>query len=74
MKSIQIQIKDDYITLGQLLKLADIVSSGGEVKVYLSEHTLEVNGEQETRRGRKLYPGDLILIDQQQQIKVVKGS
>lgn len=71
MKSIQ--IKDEYITLGQLLKLADIVSSGGEVKFYLSEHTPHVNGEAETRRGRKLYPGDIVVTDQQERIEVVKA-
>lgn len=70
MKSIK--IKDEYITLGQLLKLADVISSGGEVKFFLAEHTLEVNGERETRRGRKLYPGDLLVIDHQHQLKVVK--
>ncbi|AQP53889.1 RNA-binding protein [Vagococcus penaei] len=45
----------DYITLGQLLKEVDVISSGGMAKWYLQEHAVYVDGELENRRGRKLY-------------------
>lgn len=49
-----IPIETDFITLGQFLKLADIIQSGGMAKWFLSEHEVFVNGEPENRRGRKL--------------------
>ncbi|VEF46038.1 S4 domain-containing protein YaaA [Bacillus freudenreichii] len=58
----KIKIETDTITLGQFLKLADIIQSGGMAKWFLSEHTVLVNGEQEQRRGRKLVKGDLLEI------------
>ena len=48
------------ITLGQALKAADFVGSGGEAKVLIQAGEVLVNGEVETRRGRKLLPGDVI--------------
>lgn len=61
----QIEIKDEYITLGQLLKTCDFVSTGGEAKIFLQEETVLVNGEKENRRGRKLRSGDVIEIQSQ---------
>lgn len=58
-----IKIKGEYITLQQLLKVESIISSGGEIKIYLLENTILVNGERETRRGRKLYPGDIVKVE-----------
>ena len=54
----EIRITTEYITLGQFLKFADIISNGGMAKAYLAETTVIVNGEEESRRGRKLRPGD----------------
>lgn len=48
------------ITLGQALKAADIVGSGGEAKILIQEGFVTVNGEVETRRGRKLVSGDVV--------------
>ena len=59
----KIELNKEYITLGQLLKIADFVSSGGEAKIALLELEITVNGEEENRRGRKLYSGDIIIID-----------
>src|ERR1043166_4241685 len=56
-----IAVQGVFITLGQLLKVAGIIDSGGAAKFYLSETPVLVNGEQEQRRGRKLYPGDLVV-------------
>ncbi len=67
---LDIQIYTPYITLGQLLKMVDIVSSGGEVKGFLENERVLVNGEPEQRRGRKLYPGDQItILDKQYEIQ-----
>ena len=58
-----VRIHTEYITLGQLLKFVSIIGFGGEAKEYLATHEIEVNGEKENRRGRKLHPGDLIAIE-----------
>lgn len=48
----QIEIKDEFIKLGQALKLAGIAESGVDAKIMIEEETVKVNGETETRRGR----------------------
>ena len=53
-----VEIRDDVIRLGQLLKLAGVVDGGGDVKRFLADHEVLVNGEIEARRGRQLHPGD----------------
>lgn len=58
----EIQIDTEYITLGQFLKVADIIQSGGMAKWFLSEHEVFVNDEQDMRRGRKLREGDRVFI------------
>ena len=47
-------------TLGQALKVASLVGSGGEAKVVIQAGEVLVNGEVETRRGRKLHQGDVV--------------
>ena len=58
-----IKIDSEFITLGQFLKVADIISSGGEAKSFLAENVILVNGEEDRRRGRKLYKDDIVEID-----------
>jgi ribosome-associated protein len=58
-------ITTDYIKLDSFLKAVNIVGSGGEAKIIISEGHVSVNGETETRRGRKLYPGDRVELDGQ---------
>ena len=58
----KIAISSEYITLGQFLKYAAIVSSGGMVRHILEEYTIHVNDVKENRRGKKLRPGDKIVI------------
>ncbi|WP_462410034.1 S4 domain-containing protein YaaA [Neobacillus sp. Marseille-QA0830] len=58
----QIKLETEFITLGQFLKLADVISTGGMAKWFLSEHVVFINGEQDQRRGRKLRAGDKIKI------------
>lgn len=56
----QFSLQGEYITLQQLLKACDIVSSGGEAKIFLEETEIYVNGESENRRGKKIRKGDII--------------
>jgi ribosome-associated protein len=65
-----ISIRDEMIRLGQLLKLAGVVESGGDVKAVLETGVVRVNGEVETRRGRQLHRGDVIAL-RGQQLRVV---
>lgn len=55
-----LKIDTEYIKLDSFLKAVNAVASGGEAKVMIMEGMVKVNGEVETRRGRKLYPGDRI--------------
>ncbi|MGG3692703.1 S4 domain-containing protein YaaA [Heyndrickxia ginsengihumi] len=67
-----VKISTEVITLGQFLKLADVIQSGGMAKWFLSEYQVLINGEQEQRRGRKLKPNDLIEIQGIGTFKVVQ--
>jgi ribosome-associated protein len=58
-----ISIQTDYITLGQFIKLAGIIGTGGQAKSFLAEADIRVNEEKENRRGKKLYPADRIVIN-----------
>ena len=59
-----VEIDREFITLGQLLKFENIVESGGMVKAFLGSYTVLVNGEQDQRRGRKLYSGDVVQVEE----------
>lgn len=59
----EIKINTEYITLGQFVKLLNILESGGMVKSYLAEVGVLVNNELEHRRGRKLYPNDVVEVE-----------
>ncbi|NJN81353.1 MAG: S4 domain-containing protein YaaA [Caldilineaceae bacterium] len=54
---------EEYIKLDQFLKLARVVQTGGEAKFLIQSGEVTVNGVEETRRGRKLYHGDLVMIE-----------
>ena len=58
-----VEIEGEYITLQQFLKAAELISSGGMAKHYLAETPVKVNTEIENRRGRKLYPNDIVEVD-----------
>ena len=55
-----IKIRDEYIKLGQAMKLAGMAGSGTEAKLLIQDGQVLVNGEVELRRGKKLYPGDVV--------------
>lgn len=59
---VTIKPEQEFITLQALLQITDFVSTGGMVKAFLMDNVVLVNGEEENRRGRKLYPGDEILV------------
>ena len=56
-------LRSEYITLGQLLKAVGLVSDGVEAKIRIQNGEALVNGEEELRRGRKLYDGDKVLFE-----------
>ena len=60
MNDLKLRKEDEYITLGQLLKAAGLVSSGVEAKIVIQDGAVLVNGETDTRRGRKLREGDQV--------------
>lgn len=66
-----IKIKEEYIKLGQALKAAGLVSSGLEAKIVIQDGEVFVNGEVETRRGKKLFGGETVSFDGQE-IQIVK--
>ena len=67
----ELKLKGDYITLGQLLKAESLVSDGVEAKARIKAGEALVNGEVDDRRGRKLYPGDVVSFDGEE-AKVVR--
>ena len=58
-----VKISTEFIRLGQLVKLLDLVDTGGQVTVYLLSNEILVNGVDEKRRGKKLYPNDVVTLD-----------
>jgi len=56
----------ETIKLDQFLKLAQVVQSGGQAKQVIKAGLVMVNGEIELRRGRKLSPGDVVVVDEEE--------
>lgn len=65
-----IQLRGEYIKLGQALKAAGLVESGVEAKYVIGEGQVKVNGQTVTQRGKKLIKGDLVLFHNQT-IKII---
>ena len=55
-----IKLREEFIKLGQALKAAGLVDSGVEAKEVIQDGIVKVNGETDTRRGRKLHAGDVV--------------
>jgi len=68
----EVFIKTESINLDQFLKWSGVVLTGGQAKIMIREGLVKVNGEVETRRSRKLYPGDVV--EFQGETLVVKGG
>ncbi len=60
---IEITIDSEYIKLDQFLKLVDVASTGGHAKFLIQEGLVKVNGEVETRRGKKLRSNDVVEVE-----------
>lgn len=67
----EIKIRDEFIKLGQALKLAGVVEDGVKAKYAIQDGLVQVNGEVDQRRGRKVYEGDVITFEDQE-IKVIR--
>ncbi|MDD3185400.1 MAG: RNA-binding S4 domain-containing protein [Anaerostipes sp.] len=67
----EIKLREEYIKLGQALKAAGFVGSGLDAKFVIQDGLVKVNGEVDTRRGKKLYDGDIVEYNGES-IKVVK--
>ncbi len=70
VRTVPLRPGEDTIRLGQLLKLADLVESGAEVKDVLVSGAVRVNGEREERRGRQLRRGDVVSVDGTHEVRV----
>lgn len=57
---VEIELREEFIKLGQALKAAGLVGSGVEAKIVITEGLVKVNGEVDERRGRKLFSGDKV--------------
>ena len=67
----EFRLKDEYIKLGQLLKAAGLVSSGVDAKMVIQDGMVTVDGQVDTRRGRKIYEG-MVVEFEGQKIKAVR--
>ena len=70
----EVPVRTGIITLGQLLKFIGMIPTGGEIKSFLMETTIKVNGEHENRRGRKLSPGDVVEIEGHEPVTLTKAD
>ena len=71
MDYIEVSIRDEYIRLGQAMKLAGLLDSGSDIKYEILDGNVQVNGETDTRRGRKLFEGDVFSFAGKE-VKIVK--
>ena len=62
MQTTDLELRGDHITLDALLKATGLASSGGAAKVLIASGEVRVNGEAETRRGRKCRAGDEVAV------------
>ncbi|MDX1933739.1 MAG: S4 domain-containing protein YaaA [Capsulimonadales bacterium] len=68
------ELREEFITLGQLLKFLGQIQTGGEARTFLAEIRVRVNGEREARRGRKLYAGDVVEIPGESVVTIAAPS
>ena len=63
MELFQLRAGEDFIRLGPVFKAVGMAETGAEAKEVIQDGLVMVNGETETRRGRKLHSGDVVLYD-----------
>lgn len=71
MQSQDFTLKTEYIDLSQLLKAAGLAMSGGEAKFFVTEGLVQVNGELESRKRRKLRGGDVVVFDNEHKVCII---
>lgn len=71
MEEFHLRQEEEFIKLGQVLKATGLVDSGVVAKEVIQNGEVKVNGEVDTRRGRKLYDGDLVEFENQT-VKILK--
>ena len=71
---VEIKIHSEPITLGQFLKFSGLIYSVGEVKIYLEENDVFVNEISEKRRGKKLFSGDIVQINDQKYVLTLEND
>lgn len=72
MELMQIEINTIYIEVDKLLKLANIASSGGEAHMLITEGLVQLNGQTISEKRKKIYPGSIIIINNNYKITVIK--
>ena len=70
VRTVELRSGEDTIRLGQLLKLVDAVPTGAQVKDFLLDGTVRVNGEPEERRGRQLHRGDVVAVEGMEDVRI----
>ena len=70
----KIEISTDYIKLGQFMKLAGIITNGGESKNLISDGLIKVNNMVEYARGKKLFPGDIVNFEGKEYVVVKENA
>ncbi len=70
----EIEVRGQFITLGQLMKLVGEVNSGAEVKQFLADNRILVNGQPDDRRGRKLRAGDMVTCPTVGSVRLIAGE
>lgn len=70
----EVPLRSNNITLGQLLKFVGLIPTGGEIKSFLMETTIKINGLHENRRGRKLVAGDVIEVEGHEEITLMSAE
>jgi ribosome-associated protein len=70
VRTVELRSGEDTIRLGQLLKLVDAVPTGAQVKDFLLDGTVRVNGEPEERRGRQLRRGDVVAVEGLEDVRI----
>ncbi|KAA9291997.1 S4 domain-containing protein YaaA [Aerococcus urinae] len=69
-----VAIDTEYITLGQLLKALGYIQTGGQAKIYLASYPVILDGQEEQRRGKKLYPGSVVEFPHEGAIYAIRGA
>ncbi len=68
----EIIIKTEFIKLQQLLKLVGVISQGSDIKLYIKENKVMVNNVPAMERGKKIYHGDIVMVKDIGEFKVIE--